>query len=276
MLSTLPDICFVTNIYDIVNSSAQDVAYRNSLRNKSSMTPINVQLSSMTPINANQRKISCGTHSWSTLSNIGFTKYVHLRPRHAECRRCGRYIWGTFRFRKMGRKFLQGKQLLLWSGFTGTAFYISIRYVAFLKKNQILQRCISGQGWKPGSGEGNDSQGQWGGALGEISCNIMILYDMISYNRWYLAKSEVTSCCWDAAVVQGFALIVIKPSSFCLVSASCLWDLNDVALVVVVVEYYWIVNVHVVVFVFVVEVAIGCRASAIIYRVLEFLAIFSW
>ena len=101
---------------------------------KSSMTPINVQLSSMTPINANQRKISCGRHSWSTLSNIGFTKYVHLRPRHAECRRCGRYIWGTFRFRKMGRKFLQGKQLLLWSGFTGTAFYISIRYVAFLKK----------------------------------------------------------------------------------------------------------------------------------------------
>ena len=144
------------------------------------------------------------------------------------------------------------------------------------KKNQILQRCISGPDWKPGSGEGNDSQGQWGAALGEISCNMMILYDMISYNRWYLAKSEVTSCCWDAAVVQGFALIVIKPSSFCLVSASCLWDLNDVALVVVVVEYYWIVNVHVVVFVFVVEVAIGCRASAIIYRVLEFLAIFSW
>ena len=218
----------------------------------------------MTPINANQRKISCGRHSWSTLSNIGFAKYVHFRQRHAECRRCGRYIWDTFRFRKMGRKFLQGKQLLLWSGFTGTAFYISIRYVAFLKKNQILQRCISGPDWKPGSGEGNDSQGQWGGALGEISCNMMILYDMISYNRWYLAKSEVTSCCWDAAVVQGFALIVIKPSSFCLVSASCLWDLNDVALVVVVVEYYWVVNVHVVVFVFVLEVAIGCRASAII------------
>ena len=34
MLSTLPDICFVTNIYDIVNSSAQDVSYKNSLRNE--------------------------------------------------------------------------------------------------------------------------------------------------------------------------------------------------------------------------------------------------
>ena len=94
------------------------------------------------------------------------------------------------------------------------------------KKNQILQRCISGPDWKPGSGEGNDSQGQWGGALGEIS-----------YNRWYLAKSEAISCCWDAAVAQGFALTVIKPSSFCLVSPSSLWDLNDVTMVVVVAQH---------------------------------------
>ena len=135
-------------------------------------------------------------------------------------------IWGGSGFRKMGRKFLQRKQLLLWSGFTGTAFYISTRHVAFVKKNPILQRWLSGPGWKPGSGKGNDSQGQWGGALGEIS-----------YNRWYLAKSEAISCCWDAAVAQGFALTVIKPSSFCLVSPSSLWDLNDVTMVVVVAQH---------------------------------------
>ena len=40
------------------------------------------------------------------------------------------------------------------------------------KKNPILQRWISGPGWKPGSGEGNDGQGQRGGALGEIFDNV--------------------------------------------------------------------------------------------------------
>ena len=63
----------------------------------------------------------------------------------------------------MGRKFLQG--------LTETAFYISTRHVAFVK-NPILQRWISRPGWKPGSGEGNDGQGQRGGALGEISYNV--------------------------------------------------------------------------------------------------------
>ena len=39
----------------------------------------------------------------------------------------------------MGRKFLQGKQLLLWSGSKGTAFYIPTRHVAFVKKNQFFR-----------------------------------------------------------------------------------------------------------------------------------------
>ena len=69
-------------------------------------------------------------------------------------------IWGGFGFIKMGRKFLQRTQLLLWSGFTGTAFYISTRHLLQLWKKinssaldigTRLEAGFTGRHWRSGS-----------------------------------------------------------------------------------------------------------------------------
>ena len=70
-------------------------------------------------------------------------------------------IWGGFGFIKNGKEVPTKNAVAALIRIYGNCIlYFYKAFVAIVKKKSILQRWISGPGWKPGSREGIDGQGQ--------------------------------------------------------------------------------------------------------------------